>query len=510
MAQIIITNKPRSNVLGTLLEGLSQGGMDAWNEHLRQKDLEEERRRWDATNTRAQERHEAEQAQTRLERQTIARDIVRQDVEDMGTEGLLKVDPAFMAAAEREATFGAPEVGPPATLAGVLESPKVTIPGIEELGIPSREVDPVAKAWREREAELQQAGRMAEMETDLARRNREAENQYIPMDEAALNTIHPNARGLFRIGETYPRADVDRFVDTSLTDDQAAARAGKIASAQYNARIGAEQRAQAAEEERMPGLQEVIPPEHQGLTGQEYLDTLTPAVAAQIKSIVEGRASLDKIASLRKHKGDLASERRRLHLMALQYDPTFDQTVWATRNATRRDFANSKSAPGRAINAANTLIRHLGQLNKSVDKLNNTDFRILNRAWQEGLNQIGDPRLNPFLVSANGAAGELAMIFKGGNAAPTKEEIAEARKVWNPFSSPQQLRAGIEAAVEAMRGRLDTHAYQWEMAMGSAPENYFLFPKSIKTMQEMGLGELVGLTGEDLTIEGPMVITEED
>jgi hypothetical protein len=348
------------------------------------------------------------------------------------------------------------------------------------------------------------------MQADFARRQREEEQGYITMDEAALQSLHPAARGLFQVGETYPRGDIERFVDTSPTVEEEARRAGMISSAQARARADVERQLIRDTQENIPGLDDVIPVEHQQKSGQDYIDTLSPAEGAQIKSIAEGRASLDKIASLRKHKGDPASERRRVHLQVLQYDPTFDQTTWAARNATRRAYANIQSAPGRAINAGNTLIRHLRQLHKSVDKLNNTDFRMLNAAWQKGLEQIGDPRLAPFLVSANGAAGELAMIFKGGNAAPTKEEIAEAKKIWNPFASPDQLRDGIEAAVEAMQGRLDTHAYQWEVTMGSPPENNFLNPKSIKAMREMGLGHLIGLEGDQLTIEGPMIITEEE
>jgi hypothetical protein len=94
------------------------------------------------------------------------------------------------------------------------------------------------------------------------------------------------------------------------------------------------------------------PPGDTAKTGEDYLKTIPPSLAGQVRALAEGRRAFPTGTALR------SPAVQQLIAAATQYDPTLDAANAATRVATRKDFTSGKSAQN--ITALNTVIGHLG------------------------------------------------------------------------------------------------------------------------------------------------------
>lgn len=164
------------------------------------------------------------------------------------------------------------------------------------------------------------------------------------------------------------------------------------------------------------------------------------------------------------------------------YDPTFDETQYATKLALKKDFNSGKSANN--IRSLNTAIGHIKSLEESAKALNNSGAKVWNAIANFGLEQTGDPRVTVFNTNANAVESELAALFKGMGA--TDQEIKAWREQVSTSKSPEQLQGFVKSALDLAFSRLGALQGQYETGMGKPKDFRFLNDKSVKILQGMG------------------------
>jgi hypothetical protein len=193
-------------------------------------------------------------------------------------------------------------------------------------------------------------------------------------------------------------------------------------------------------------------------TGDDYLTTLSPALAAQVKALAEGRRAFPTGAALR------SPQVQELVAAATQYDPTIDAANAATRVATRKDFTSGKAATN--ITAMNTALGHLGSLATSAAKLENRSYPLWNSIANVGESAVGDPRIKNFTLARDAVANELMKVFRGTGGSMT--EIEEWKNNIASSDSPEQLHAAITKATELLHSRLESMNDQYTRGMGKS------------------------------------------
>ena len=197
--------------------------------------------------------------------------------------------------------------------------------------------------------------------------------------------------------------------------------------------------------------------------GEDYLKSLPPQIAAQIRGLSEGRIPYPTGMAAWKPQW------RAMEQHLAQYDPNFDAVNYASRNQTRKDFTAGTSAKN--ITSFNTAIGHLGHLNEAIDGLNNTGFPTVNAAWNYVARQISPDfaaRENKFGVARTAVTEELARAFKGMGA--TLSEVHEWEKRINSADSPQALRASISEGVKLLESRINSMGETYNRGMGTTKD----------------------------------------
>lgn len=225
-----------------------------------------------------------------------------------------------------------------------------------------------------------------------------------------------------------------------------------------------------------------------GPTGDDFLKTLNPAIAGQVKAIAEGRQAPPTSMAMRSPMGQA------LMSAVTQYDPTFDATNYAARSKTRNDFTSGNAS--KAVNAMNTAIGHAGTLLDAADALNNTSFPMLNSALNAGAQAMGDPRIDQFNVARNALAGELTKAFRGSSG--SEKDIQEVQNSLNAAGSPAQMKAAIGQAMKLLASKKESLADQYGKGFGTNSQPNFLDPHAqaaLQKLQQSGID--IGALGTD-------------
>lgn len=225
-----------------------------------------------------------------------------------------------------------------------------------------------------------------------------------------------------------------------------------------------------------------------------------PAVSL-IKGMVDGRISPpSSFAASKPYWQNLIQ-------MATTYDPTFDETSWAGRVATRKDFASGKSA--QAVTAMNTALSHAGTLVDDFDKLGNFGGigTPLNAPLNAASQFFGGATLTKATETRDALASEARKVFAasgGGNLT----ELQEWQKNFPLNGSPAQQKAALVGFVDLLDGRLQGLADQYNRGMGKTDDPMTLLQPKARAAYEKLSGrppptDAVGYqTGKPPTVSG--------
>lgn len=233
------------------------------------------------------------------------------------------------------------------------------------------------------------------------------------------------------------------------------------------------------------------PPVGPDTHGDEFLQSLPPQVANQVKALAEGRQAFPSGMALR-HPA-----MQQLIGLVSQYDPNFDAVNYQARNATRKAFTSGKEADN--LKALNTAVGHLDSLNTSMGALNNFGgvATPLNAPVNALQSAFGDPRQKDFAVKQEAVSNELAKVFR--TSGMSQGEISRWQATLSQNQSPAQQQAVVKGALDLMQSRINALGDTYNKGMGTTGDGLqLLSPKSQQTFQKL-LGNTGTITAGDGT-----------
>jgi hypothetical protein len=194
-----------------------------------------------------------------------------------------------------------------------------------------------------------------------------------------------------------------------------------------------------------------------GLTGEEFLKTLDPNIAATVKAYVEGRSM--PVGNAR------SPQIQAIKQLAAQYEPGFDETVYKSRDSTRRDFSSGTAAKN--ISSLNTVMGHLNDLREASTKLGQHDWTVLNLIENYAADKLGGSALSDYKLARNAVADEMAKVFRGSGM--SEAETERWLNSLDSSKSPEQFKGVFKQALSLLESRMSSLADQYERGMRLGP-----------------------------------------
>lgn len=225
-------------------------------------------------------------------------------------------------------------------------------------------------------------------------------------------------------------------------------------------------------------------PSTAALTGDDFLKTLPPSAALQVKSLAEGKMPFPGGFALK-------SPYWQQMIQAVgQYDPTFDAVNYNARAGTRKDFTSGKTAQN--ITALNTAMSHLDSLNNAYNELGNSDYPSYNKIANYLGNATGNQKIQGdtarVSTDAEAVSHELAKVFR--STGMSEGEIKAWKEKIDTNTTPAQQKAVIGGAIDLMNGRIQALGQQYNKGMGTTKDGLeLLSPEAQQAYQRLSGGE---------------------
>lgn len=206
-------------------------------------------------------------------------------------------------------------------------------------------------------------------------------------------------------------------------------------------------------------------------TGGDFLKSLSPGMAGQIKAIGDYRQAPP---ANRASKEGIA-----LMSMVNQYNPSYDATQFGSKTKARNDFATGKN--GNTVRSLNVAVQHLDQLGQLSGALGNGNVQAFNQLGQAYAQQTGSPAPTNFEAAKQLVSDEIvkAIVGSGGGVADRENAAATISKA----SSPQQLAGVIQTYQGLMSGQLSGLKQQYEKSTGLTDFEDYLAPETKAKLQ---------------------------
>lgn len=219
-----------------------------------------------------------------------------------------------------------------------------------------------------------------------------------------------------------------------------------------------------------------------------YLAALPGGATGGLATLVQALASYDINPSAiptRNYRGVAGMTQAQILTLVKQYDPSYSESLYATRQALRTNFTSGKYSQN--INSLNTAIGHITDILSNTKGLGNIGFTPYNHAKNTIESIFGAGNIGGASLNIQAATSELASVFKGSGA--TDQEITALGSI-NSASSPDQVKHYIETATQLLSSRLQALNDTYAAGMGKAPTKSFLSLTSqqgLLNLQKSGL-----------------------
>ena len=195
------------------------------------------------------------------------------------------------------------------------------------------------------------------------------------------------------------------------------------------------------------------------LHGDEFLKTLDPTIANQVKGIAEGRIAYPGAFALKQPYWQKVTE------ALSQYEPTADANTFKTRGATMTDMAKGKM--GQNVASFNTAIGHGADLYGQIDGLGNWNTLPFMNGPMNSVkgNLDGDyqAKLKTFDATSGKFIAEMEKAFKGSGA--TVDDMKHAREDLNSAQSPAAMKSVVKKYIDLLQSRIDAVGDQYTRGM---------------------------------------------
>lgn len=213
-------------------------------------------------------------------------------------------------------------------------------------------------------------------------------------------------------------------------------------------------------------------------TGEDFLKTVSPGVASELKAMAEGRLTAPSPNSR-------AAGAQQKRSMLMQYDPQFSEQ----RAQVRKAFTTGTD--GKNIGALNTAMVHLGRLGDVAEALNNGSFTPGNEAFNYLRDKFGSKAVTNFELLKDAVAGEMASSLKG---TATDIEIGNMKKSIRASNSPAQMRGVVTEGMGILKDKANTFEERYKAQMPNDTWSPIL-PSAKQSMEKYGVGKSEGKGG---------------
>lgn len=235
------------------------------------------------------------------------------------------------------------------------------------------------------------------------------------------------------------------------------------------------------------------------LSGDEFLKSLPPQSASQIKALAEGRMAFPGAMALK------TPYWQQMLGNVSQYDPDFDASNYNKRSQTAAAF--SKGKQGDALRAINQATNHAVSLSGTIDKLDNSDATGANLVTP-AVNAIkrtilNDPTQGEFTQNATALASELRKVFSGSGGG----NLTELQK-WEeslPLNeSKSQQKAYLSKGIDLLQGGIESLNGQYRAGMGPKADimqnDSLIYPGTRAKLEQLRGGGTTAPNGGDFKV----------
>lgn len=217
-------------------------------------------------------------------------------------------------------------------------------------------------------------------------------------------------------------------------------------------------------------------------TGEDFLAQLPPQVRNNVKSI--GDYDQNPAAMGR-------GNRQLLQDMVKQYNPAYNDQLYAQRSQLRKEFTGTKGqGAGSNIVALRTAVRHLNELAQESPGVGGGDVTAFNRLRNYiKTNFEGSPDVLDYTAAQTAFKNELDTLLR--RAAATNVGVKEWGDVLGPQYSPKARQHVFAAIGKLMNDRAKSLQEQWHAGMDLGGKKAEDFPIYTPEVQQM-LNQLIG------------------
>lgn len=208
----------------------------------------------------------------------------------------------------------------------------------------------------------------------------------------------------------------------------------------------------------------------------KFLSTLPVPIQGLVKGLSDG----DENSGAQAFKSPMSLA---LQAYAKQFDPSFSQTAFTTRNKTAGDFASSGKS-GQAITSINTGTHHLAQVVLAGLQLpNQKSGTELGRWTMNNISEfLGQDPVTNFNSTVNTVAPELAKAAAGGGETD-KDGRAAQKADFSPNGSPEQMLGAAAGKVQLLQGKADELGNTYKTNMGRGKT--VITPENVQTQKDI-------------------------
>lgn len=206
-------------------------------------------------------------------------------------------------------------------------------------------------------------------------------------------------------------------------------------------------------------------------TGADFLATMNPGMAAQIKAIGDYRQAPP---ANRASKEGIA-----LMSMVNAYNPSYDATQYGSKVKARNDFTTGKN--GNTVRSLNVAVQHLDQLGTLSDALGNGNVQAANQIGNAFNTQFGGDQATNFNAAKQIVGDEIVKAIVGAGGGVGDRE--KAQESISAASSPRQLKGVIQTYQGLMSGQIKGLKQQYEKSTGLNDFEGYLAPETQAKLQ---------------------------
>lgn len=214
----------------------------------------------------------------------------------------------------------------------------------------------------------------------------------------------------------------------------------------------------------------------QGKAGDDFLSTLPPGVASQIRAVGTYRQPAPA--------GRTSSTGMKFMSLVNQAYPSYDASQYGAKTKARNDFTTGKN--GNTVRSLNVAVQHLDQLGQLSEAMGNGDVQVVNKIGNYLATQTGKPAPSNFNAAKQLVGDEIVKAIVGAGGGVSDRE--EAAHNISAASSPQQLSGVIKTYQGLLSGQLSGLKQQYEKSTGLGDFEDYLAPETKAKLQAHSQG----------------------